>query len=284
MIEYAAFFGSFQIFQYLISINKDNKLDPCLWLFAIHGNNPIIIQLLEKMYMRPNYLRIEAIKCHHNEITHYIIQKYFTGKEILYNKEVIKAIMSSFNYKMIADFNQISNSNFSEIFNRIQKVEEITIPMEYTITEPYAYKALKNLKKVTFLQPDIKIGMSTFIGCNSLEINGEIQQLSENCFADCVQLKYMKINAPIKSIQFYAFERCLNLKEIELPSSLTTICKGAFEKCSSLKNITIPSNVTSIDQFAFYKCTDLEEVIFQTEKITEIKKKCFAYCVSLKTI
>ena len=45
LIEYAAFYGSFQIFQYLKLNNVDLK--PSLWLYAIHGKNAEIIQLLE---------------------------------------------------------------------------------------------------------------------------------------------------------------------------------------------------------------------------------------------
>ena len=45
LIEYAAFFGSIQIFQYL-QINKV-KLEPSLWLYAIHGRNADLIHHLE---------------------------------------------------------------------------------------------------------------------------------------------------------------------------------------------------------------------------------------------
>ena len=42
IIEYASFFGSIQIFQYLKYNNI--KLEPSLWLCAIHGKNAEIIQ------------------------------------------------------------------------------------------------------------------------------------------------------------------------------------------------------------------------------------------------
>ena len=35
MIEYSAFFGSFQIFQYLLT--NEVEVDSNLWLYAIHG-------------------------------------------------------------------------------------------------------------------------------------------------------------------------------------------------------------------------------------------------------
>ena len=45
LIEYAVFFGSIQIFRYLI-FNKV-EMTPSLWLYTIHSRNPEIIHLLE---------------------------------------------------------------------------------------------------------------------------------------------------------------------------------------------------------------------------------------------
>ena len=76
LIEYAAFFGSIQIFKYL-NLNQA-QLTPELWIYAIHGRNPEIIQFLEDNQVKPpnnSYFEcfIESIKCHHNEITIYIV-------------------------------------------------------------------------------------------------------------------------------------------------------------------------------------------------------------------
>ena len=45
LIEYSAFFGSIQIFQYLKMNNVE--LTPKLWLYSIHGNNANLFRLLE---------------------------------------------------------------------------------------------------------------------------------------------------------------------------------------------------------------------------------------------
>ena len=50
LIEYAAFFGSIQIFNYL-KLNKIS-LTPSLWKYAIHGNNAEIIQILEENHFQ----------------------------------------------------------------------------------------------------------------------------------------------------------------------------------------------------------------------------------------
>lgn len=75
IIEYASFFGSIQIFQYLKYNNV--KLEPSLWLYAIHGKNAEIIHLLEQLKLVPKDKSYQeclmtAIKCYHNDIANYI--------------------------------------------------------------------------------------------------------------------------------------------------------------------------------------------------------------------
>ena len=85
LIEYAAFFGSIQIFQYLRLNNV--ILSKRLWLYSIHGKNWELIHLLEECRVRPEngtFIKClqESIKCHHNDIANYINDVYIiqTGK------------------------------------------------------------------------------------------------------------------------------------------------------------------------------------------------------------
>ncbi|KAK8896840.1 hypothetical protein M9Y10_014764 [Tritrichomonas musculus] len=83
LIEYAAFFGSIQIFKYL---QKNGcKLTDDLWANAIHGNNTEIIHILEEKKIKPKNNSYEdllkiAIACHHNELANYINTKYMKNK------------------------------------------------------------------------------------------------------------------------------------------------------------------------------------------------------------
>lgn len=77
LINYAAFFGSFQIFQ-----KKGALMTPELCLYAIHGNNQEIILFLEDNRIIPEdksfqQTLIESIRCHHNVISSYLQKKYF---------------------------------------------------------------------------------------------------------------------------------------------------------------------------------------------------------------
>lgn len=71
LIEYAAFFGSLKIFNFLRS--KEIELTPSLWNFAIHGENLEILKILVDKKINPQNdsfkdVFIESIKCHHNQI------------------------------------------------------------------------------------------------------------------------------------------------------------------------------------------------------------------------
>ena len=80
LINYVAFFGSFQIFKFLQK--KGALMTPELWLYAIHGNNQEIIHFLEDNRIIPEdksfqQTLIESIRCHHNVIRSYLQKKYF---------------------------------------------------------------------------------------------------------------------------------------------------------------------------------------------------------------
>lgn len=84
LIEYAAFYGSIEIFKYLLE--KGQKVNTDIWIPAIHGNNLDLIKILENNDIKPNKalskkLLKESIKCHHDEITNYILNNYLPNNE-----------------------------------------------------------------------------------------------------------------------------------------------------------------------------------------------------------
>ena len=84
LIEYAAFFGSIQIFNHLRFVNA--KLTSRLWYLAIHGKNAEIIHFLEDNYVEledKSYKKMfyESIKCHHIEIANYFMNNFFKKSE-----------------------------------------------------------------------------------------------------------------------------------------------------------------------------------------------------------
>lgn len=105
LIEYAAFFGSLQIFQFLIKNNV--KLEPSLWPYAIHGRNPEIIHILERnnaeLYEETYEICIKyAIQCHHNDLARYFLDKkdqnkcYFHHCLVYDNYEMMPTDLNSY--------------------------------------------------------------------------------------------------------------------------------------------------------------------------------------------
>lgn len=77
LIEYAAFYGSIQIFK-MLSENK--KLRQKVMFSAIHSENMELIQLIEDKNADKEIMKKvlkETIKCHHNNLTNYFIENFF---------------------------------------------------------------------------------------------------------------------------------------------------------------------------------------------------------------
>lgn len=86
MIEYAAFFGSTQIFNYLFKNNVE--ITPSVWRYAVHSDNPEMINILEENSIKLDNGNndnesfpykstiLEAIACHNNDVADYIMDKY----------------------------------------------------------------------------------------------------------------------------------------------------------------------------------------------------------------
>lgn len=93
LIEYTAFFGSLNIFNYLIKMGVE--LTPSIWNYAIHGKNSQIIRILEEANIKPTNMNecfYESIKCNHNAIAKYIQTNSLQEKDINLNDLLIKSL------------------------------------------------------------------------------------------------------------------------------------------------------------------------------------------------
>lgn len=135
IIEYTAFFGSIQIFQYLLFNNVD--LEPSLWSFVIHSQNAELFHILEENHLEiPENCFFEAVKCHHNDIANYILdQQLIVFKDQKKFDETINSISFQFyNYNfMPVDFNQpdilyfLGSNNYSTLVSFYMKSKEKNI-------------------------------------------------------------------------------------------------------------------------------------------------------------
>ena len=107
LIEYASFFGSIQIFKFLILNNV--KLESSLWNYSIHSLNSEMIHILEENDIKPDTnCLFESIKCHHNDIAKYIEDNVLNDTKIEINKNnfhsnVASYIFNNYNYYFIPE-------------------------------------------------------------------------------------------------------------------------------------------------------------------------------------
>ena len=162
LIEYSAFFGSIQIFQYLMM--SEAKLTSSLWLYAIHSKNAELINWLETKNVCPTkfdneneeelneanneYLRcfIESIKCHHNDFADYIQNNFLfqEEKDPKRDESIISNCIKYHNYyyfetETIKDYGffYLSFYKYNELFNLLLKEKEEGIKLRIISNHKY---------------------------------------------------------------------------------------------------------------------------------------------------
>ena len=106
LIEYAAFFGSIQIFRFLFQ--NQVRLNQSLWIYAIHGGNPDIIHFLEENKIEPQDQTFqkcleESIKCHHNDFALYFKNNFISESNVQpkYDENEISYAFHYYNFQFI---------------------------------------------------------------------------------------------------------------------------------------------------------------------------------------
>lgn len=113
MIEYAAFFGSIKIVNYLY--NKV-KLWDFFWFYAIHGKNVRLIHLLEdidieKIISFAKSCFDESVKCHYNDIANYFYNNYLVKNDYYDVNETIAQSLQYYNFSFLEN-EYINESSF----------------------------------------------------------------------------------------------------------------------------------------------------------------------------
>lgn len=87
-------------------------------------------------------------------------------------------------------------------------------------------------------------------------------------------IEELKIAEGIEEIGENAFRCCFNLRSIELSNSIKVLGESVFQECEKLEKIVIPNNIVVIPGFAFSNCFELKEVILG-EKVERIEYEAF---------
>lgn len=115
LIEYSAFYGSVNIFKYLQS--NQVELTPSLWLYAVHGQNIDLLNILKDSQIKPEdetyrQCYLEAIKCHHIEIC-----EYFSNNGLKLKKGDYGAFIKSLRVFNIKYFPTSFDSSFNIFYD-----------------------------------------------------------------------------------------------------------------------------------------------------------------------
>lgn len=170
LIEYAAFKGSIQIFNYLK--NNGVEMTPSLWYYSIHGNNTEIIHLLEENHIEPTITKnncngkyemksyeecfSESIKCNHNGIANYILNKYLQNREI-YSRETIFYSLKYYYFCFIQDecindsFLCLCLYDYYSLVENLLATQAIDINQTTILTSKYSM--IFNIKSFDCIQP-----------------------------------------------------------------------------------------------------------------------------------
>ena len=149
LIEYAAFFGAIQIFNYLRLNNVELK--PSLWSFAVHGNNPELIHILEENHIEmPKNVYEESIKCHHIDIMNYL-KNYFFENEAKNDFNLFVTNLKNYNFVELTTNLMNNEKNFAFFYycckyDYFEIVEHLLSHVNINEKMKFAKKNISNLR------------------------------------------------------------------------------------------------------------------------------------------
>ena len=183
------------------------------------------------------------------------------------------------------------------------------VPSNITEIERSAFSGARYLEDLTWLNCDMKIGLSAFSSCDNLyrvtipegvtylsdwmfnacfsltEINfpDTLEVIGSGVFHWCTGLEHVELPPNLKLIYNNAFNDCFHLKSVVLPDGLEQISATAFQKCYRLESIDIPASVNFIGGTEFYQNYSLKEITFP-EGIKNINEYTMRYCFALEKV
>ena len=301
LIQYSAFFGSIQIFNFLLLNNVE--LNYSILPYAIHGNNPDIIHKLEEnKVLKSNYFSLlnclrESIKCHHNDIVNYFLNNYVTNEHFLEKNDNIFNNFSAFGFEY-QNYEFISTDSVYAIYYLIKydyiDLAEALLKYKNTnsfdkyLTSPLSFAA--NLDKIGFydllLKKSTKIDNNTFMhkSITELIIPHNITSIENQAFC-CSNLKRIEIPSSVYIIGRRCFDSCSSLECIKFETpSLIKVIDEYFCSRTKIKEIEIPASVELICSFSFFNCSYLKKVTILSSSVTLIGNYAFSGCSLLKEI
>ncbi|KAK8847104.1 hypothetical protein M9Y10_019684 [Tritrichomonas musculus] len=318
LIEYASFFGSVKIFNFL----RMNKIEvqPSLMKFAIHSNNADMIHLIEEFMTKEdlpeNFYQLgfeETLKCHNFDLSEYFLNNFISNPVLHksvkwmnfeyfpaeFSHDIFYHLCKNDCYNYISVFFEKdrgvlphNQGILDEAFGAAVRMNNTNIMnLFYDYLNSYSYKRLIRKYKFSstftidynFKELDIiQVRNASF--SKKLIFSRGVSYIIPYFFHKFPYIEEITFQKPsqIESFDNGVFYGRTSLKEIEIPASVKVIHKRAFCKCTGLKKVTFEeeSSVYQIDKYAFFECSSLEQIVIPPS-VKKIGKNIFEKCNSL---
>lgn len=136
------------------------ELDPSIWIYAVHSDNPELIHFLEE---KKNVLDetlfekvyIESIKCHNNDVANYIKNNYLNDNKNV-EKTSIRKALKYFNFAFVCEniekesfLPHLCKYDYYPIVENMMKTQSIDINclIKSQLKDDGIFHALKELKE-----------------------------------------------------------------------------------------------------------------------------------------
>ena len=192
--------------------------------------------------------------------------------------------------------------SLAQMFFQCTKLEEITIPSGYVITDMgwtcYGCSSLKTFTWTPGNQPVLTSLYGAFQNCyllTSITMPTTYGQLTNlgSTFQNCRSLSSVIFTSTINTVTTMAncFQNCNNLRSVTMPTSMSacTDFRFTFSGCSSITSITLPYTVGDVTTFraCFYVCVSLKTCVLpgaaQLSAVTTIELMFYS-CSNLTTL
>lgn len=138
----------------------------------------------------------------------------------------------------------------------------------------YKYKKLGSITSVNLPNTIKRINDSSFrhTDISSIIIPNSVEEIGEDAFAACTELKYIAIPSSVKKIGIKVFSYCVSLEEVRIPNSVIEIGAGCFTGCGKIKKIVLPDKMPTIPEtYSWDIKASSSNLGINFRKLTEIK-------------
>ena len=164
--------------------------------------------------------------------------------EKVYNYDTYWVLVDDLSEKLALDFRYEITKNGVYITEYIGNDKVVVVP-----------DAIEGMKVTT-------IGKEAFANCESVEflsLSTNINQVEENAFADCINLRTIAGEDGVTEVNYGAY-RETGIKQAAIPLVQQNVEYCTFYGCPYLVSVYIPEGVVRIEEFAFSECKSLTEL------------------------